>query len=79
MALILQVPTVRKETAPSEIEQTEEVVASIVMVTARPEVAVAVGVYVAPPTTALAGTVESKVMPWSAKFTVTLAVPVAEL
>ena len=49
-ASITHVPTVRKLTTPAEIEQTELAEASIVNETARPEVAVAVGVYVAPAT-----------------------------
>ena len=44
LALITHVPGVRKETAPPLIEQTEEAEASMVNVTARPDVAVAVGV-----------------------------------
>jgi hypothetical protein len=58
----VHVPTVRKLTVPPEIEHTEEDEASTVMMTVSPEVAVAVGVYVAPPTTALAGAVEVMVM-----------------
>jgi hypothetical protein len=40
----VQVPTVRNETTPPEIEHTAEDVASTVMATLRPEVAVALGV-----------------------------------
>ena len=62
MASISQVPFPMNETTPALIEQTEAAAASIEKTTARPEVAVAVGVYVAPPITALAGAVEVKLM-----------------
>ena len=44
-----------KLTMPPLIEQTEELVASIVMATVRPEVEDAVGVYVLPPNVPLDG------------------------
>ena len=43
-ALIRQVPAPLNETTPAEIEQTELAAASMVIGTARPEEAVAVGV-----------------------------------
>lgn len=60
--MITQVPAPSKETTPAFIEQTEEAVASIVRVTAKPDVAVAVGVYVGPPIVALDGAVDVKLM-----------------
>ena len=44
LASTTQVPAAVKLTTPAEIEQTEEAVASIVNVTLRPELALAVGV-----------------------------------
>ena len=55
MALILQDPAPLKLTIPPAIEQTEDEVASIVIATVRPEVEVALGVYVLPPTVPLDG------------------------
>ena len=49
---------------------TEDEEASTVTVTARPEVAEAVGEYVAPPTTAFVGAVEVKLTVWAALPTV---------
>ena len=51
-----------KETTSPLIEQTEEADASIVKLTVRPDVAAAVGVYVGPPTVALLGAVDVKLM-----------------
>jgi len=47
---MVQVPAATKLTAPPEIEHTELLLASIVNATVSPEVAVAAGVYVGPPT-----------------------------
>ena len=63
LALMTQVPTVRNETLPPEIEQTDEAAASIVNTTGFPEAPpVAEGVYVTPLTMALIGAVEVKEM-----------------
>ena len=62
LALITQVPAPVNDTVEPEIEQTDAALASIVNVTARPEVAVAVTVYVGPPTAAKAGAVEVNVI-----------------
>ena len=61
-AKTLQVPTAWNETAPDAIEQTADDAASIVNATVPDPVAVAVGEYVAPETTAEAGAVLEKVM-----------------
>ena len=58
------VPTAVKLTTPPAIEQTALDAASIVSATAKPEVAVAVGVYPTPPTFALAGAVDVNVIVW---------------
>ena len=59
---MVHVPAAKKLTTPPEIEQTEALDESIVKVTGNPEVAVAVGVYVGPPTTAPEGAVLVKVI-----------------
>ena len=61
-ASILQVPTAVNETTLPAMEQ-PVLVPSIVNVTGSPEVAVAVTVYVAPPTLAAGGT-EVKLIVW---------------
>ena len=53
----MQLPRVLNETTPALIEQTALLVASTVMLTVRPELDVAVGVYVAPPTVVFVGAV----------------------
>ena len=79
LAFRVQVPAAVKDTTPSDIEQIALLLASTVMATVKPDVDVAAGVYVAPPTVALgAGLVKSTV--WDALFTVTvIAVDVAAL
>jgi hypothetical protein len=56
------------DTKPALMEHTELDVGSTVIVTGRPEVAVAVGVYV-PPYVALFGAVDVKVIVWGALLT----------
>ncbi len=58
------------DTTPPLIEHTELAVASIVSATVRPEVAVAVGEYVAPPTVAVVGAVDVKLIVWLPLLTV---------
>jgi hypothetical protein len=61
LASIIQVPGDEKDTAPLAIEHVPDVEeASIVNVTPSPEVAVAVGVYEAPPAVASEGTEDVK-------------------
>ena len=60
----MQVPTAVKLTAPPETEHTDELEESTVTVTGRPEVEVALGVYVGPPTVAFVGAGEVKEMAW---------------
>ena len=57
-ALSVQVPTPMKRTTPDEMEQTAALAEAMLNVTARPEVAVAAGVYVGPPATLRPGGVE---------------------
>src|SRR3954447_1139438 len=64
LASMTHVPTVRNDTVEPEIEHTDVAVASIVNVTGRPELAVAVTVYVGPATTAPAGAVDVNVIVW---------------
>ena len=59
------VPGARKETTPLLIEHTEVALASMVKATVKPDVEVAVGVYVAPPTLAALGAVDVKLIVWS--------------
>ncbi len=61
-----------KLTIPDAIVQTLLLVASIVNATVSPEVAEAVGVYGAPPTTAADGAVEVKLIVWAPVLTVKL-------
>ena len=61
-ASMTQVPTAVNDTVEPLMEHTELAAASIINVTGRPEEAVAVAVYVAPPTVAAAGAVEVNVM-----------------
>ena len=63
--MITQVPTPMKETTPLLIEHTEDALASMVNATIKPDVEVAVGVYVAPPTFAAPGAVDVNVIVWS--------------
>ena len=63
--MITQVPTPMKETTPLLIEHTEDALASMVNATVKPDVVVAVGVYVAPPTLAAPGAVDVNVIVWS--------------
>ncbi len=60
-----QVPAPMKETTPPLIEHTEEALASMVKAAVKPDVEVAVAVYVAPPTLAAPGAVEVNVTVWS--------------
>jgi hypothetical protein len=64
-ASIVQVPTPVKVTFEPAIEQTLLAVGSIVSATGRPELAVAVAVYV-PPNAAAVGAVDVNVIVWSA-------------
>ncbi len=59
--MITQLPTPLKETTPLLIEHTEAALASMVNATVKPDVALAVAVYVAPPTLAAPGAVDVKV------------------
>ena len=63
LASMTQVPTPMKETTPLVSVQ-PVLVASSVIAGVRPELAVAVGVYVGPPTVALVGALEVKLMTW---------------
>ena len=54
-----------KETTPPLIEHAEAALASMVNVTVKPDVEVAVAVYVAPPTLAAPGAVDVKLIVWS--------------
>ena len=65
----MQVPTAVKLTAPPETEHTDELEESTVTVTGRPEVEVALGVYVGPPTVALVGADVVNVMVWAGTCT----------
>ena len=63
---MVQVPKPMKLTTPLEMAHTEELDESIEMSTGLPEAPpVAIGVYVAPPTVALLGAFEVKVMLWA--------------
>ena len=64
LALIVQVPAPTKVTVEPEIVQTPAPPAAIVKVTARPELADAVTVYVGPPTLAPDGAVDVKLIDW---------------
>ena len=63
-ASITHVPAAMNVTTPAEIEHTDVADASIVSAAASPDVAVAVAVYVAPPTVVTEGTVEVNVTVW---------------
>jgi hypothetical protein len=62
--LIVQVPAPVIVTVEPELVQMPALPAAIVNVTGRPELAVAVAVYVGPPTVAPAGAVEVKLIDW---------------
>ncbi len=59
--MITHVPAPLKETTPLLIEHTEAALASMVNAAVKPDVALAVAVYVAPPTLAAPGAVEVNV------------------
>src|SRR6185295_10016852 len=70
LALMTQVPAPMNDTVEPAIVHTVLAEASMVNVTVSPEVAVAVTVYVGPPTLALAGAVEVKLIVCEARLTV---------